>query len=143
MALLCCGVRLPDRQFNGGEWSEAKFNSFIKSALRAASRRWPPKYTSLNDAYVDRRTNIKSGKLAKHYLCAICGGFFPAADVQVDHIEPVIDPAVGFTTWDDVVERLFCEKENLQVLCTCCHKSKTAVEKQQAKERRNDAKSKE
>jgi hypothetical protein len=140
MVLLTCGGRC---LHNGGEWTEAKFNSFIKSALRAASRRWPPKYETLNDAYVDRRTNVKSGKLAKHYLCAKCGGFFPAADVQVDHIEAVIDPTVGFVSWDEVIARMFCEKDGLQVLCTCCHKIKTGEEKALAKERRNDAKSKE
>jgi 5-methylcytosine-specific restriction endonuclease McrA len=64
---------------------------------------------------------------------------FPAKDVQVDHIHPIIDPSVGFESWDETIDRMFCEKNNLQVLCTNpCHKSKTAAEKQQAKERRND-----
>ena len=138
MALLFYGGKLR----NGGNWTEAKFNSFVKSALRGASRRWPPKYETLNAAYVDRRTNAKSGRPAKHYLCAQCQGCFPAAEVQVDHIEAIIDPLVGFVSWDEVVNRMFCEKENLQVLCTPCHKVKTAAEKTLAKERRNDAKTK-
>lgn len=137
MALLCCG----DRVRNSGQWTEARFNSFIKSALRAASRRWPPKYEILSEALVGSKTNVKTGRLAKHYRCAICRGEFPAKDVQVDHISPIIDPVVGFTNWDDVVDRMFCEKNNLQVLCTDpCHKAKTAAEKQQAKERTNDQK---
>jgi hypothetical protein len=36
----------------------------------------------------------------------------------------------GFTTWDDVINRMFCEKENLQVLCHECHKAKTQEEKE-------------
>lgn len=136
MALLIFGGRLR----NGGQWTEARFHSFIKSSLRAASRRWPPKYETLNDACVGTKTNVKTGRLAKHYRCAICSGEFPAKEVQVDHKEPIIDPTVGFVDWDLVIDRMFCEKNNLQVLCTDpCHKSKTAAEKAQAKERRNDS----
>lgn len=49
--------------------------------------------------------------------------------MQVDHIKPVVDPNTGFTSWDDFIERLYCEKENLQVLCTTCHDRKTLKEK--------------
>ena len=119
--------------FNGGEWTQARFNSFVKSSLRAASRKWPPKYHTLNDAYVGQRINQKSGRMAKHFKCASCAGVFVAASVQVDHIEPIINPEIGFTTWDDVVYRMFCEKDNLQVLCTGCHKIKTAAERKQLK----------
>lgn len=136
MEHLLCGVNLR----NGGNWTDAKFNSFIKSILRGGSKRWPPKYDVLNEACVGQKVNTKTGRLAKHYKCASCLGEFPAKEVQVDHKEPIIDPAVGFVSWDSVVDRMFCEKDNLQVLCTDpCHKLKTAAEKQQAKERRNDS----
>lgn len=126
---------MPDRkEFNNGDWSQARFNSFIKSALRGASRRWPPKYTCLAGAYSGKRVNASTGRVGKHYRCARCGGDFPAKQVQVDHIRPIIDPQVGFTSWDDVINNMFCEQDNLQVLCTACHSDKTAKEKQLAKE---------
>ena len=53
--------------------------------------------------------------------------------VQVDHKSPVIDPEVGFISWDVYIDRMFCEKDNLQILCVDCHKEKTAQEKQVAK----------
>lgn len=127
---------------NGGEWTEARFNSFVKSALRAASRKWPPKYKCLNAAFVGSKINRKTGRMAKHYECNCCHNEFPLKDVQVDHIEAIIDPSVGFLTWDDVINRMFCEIENLQVLCIGCHKIKTTAEKQQAKERTNERNSK-
>ena len=114
---------------NGNEWTEARFKSFVTSALRAASRRWPVKYLALKQALIGRKTNKKTGKLAQHFKCNACNEAFVAADVQVDHISPVVDPAKGFISWDIYVDRLFCEIDNMQVLCVPCHKIKSATEK--------------
>ena len=133
-----CGILM--RQYNGGKWTEARFNSFIKSILRSGSRRWEPKYTTLNEACTGVKTNVKTGRQAKHFKCNCCGKDYPSKDVQVDHIMPVINPETGFLTWDDVIENMFCEKEKLQVLCYECHAIKTASEKSIATERRKHAK---
>lgn len=119
---------------NGGLWTESKFHSFIKSALRAASSRWPPKYQCLNEAFVDKRVNIKTGREGKHYKCNSCNGVFPTSEVQVDHIIPAV-PVSGFTNWDEVINLMFCEKEGFQVLCKPCHSSKTAEERQLRKKK--------
>lgn len=121
--------------YNGGKWTEARMNSFIKSALRSASQRWPPKYESIKEACTGKKINNKTGRIAAHYLCNNCKEEFPLKEIQVDHIEPVIDPSKGFVTWDEVIVRMFCEKEGYQILCKSCHSSKTTVEKQTAKER--------
>ena len=47
---------------------------------------------------------------------------------NVDHIHP----AGSLNTAEDLpgfVERLFCEQDNLQVLCTACNDKKTLKEK--------------
>jgi len=100
--------------------------------LRAGSRKWPPKYQTLNDAYVGQRLNEKTNREGKHYLCALCEGEFPAKEVEVDHIEPVV-PKEGFTTWDDYISRLFCDKSNMQVVCKGCHRIKSYNETQERK----------
>jgi 5-methylcytosine-specific restriction endonuclease McrA len=125
--------------YNNNQWTQSRFNSFIKSALRAASSRWPPKYAALNKAYTNTKTNTNTGRLAKHYKCAECSNEFVAKDVQVDHIEPVIDPYLGFTSWDEVIKRMFCEVGGFQVLCKQCHSIKTNAEKQITKERKKNA----
>lgn len=127
---------------NNNQWTKSRFNSFIKSALRAASSRWPPKYAAMNKAFSGTKVNVKTTRLAKHYKCAGCGGEFPAKDIQIDHIYPVIDPLKGFTTWDEVVIRMFCEVEGFQALCIPCHKIKTNAEKQITKERKTHDSSK-
>ncbi len=124
-----------NKKRNGGEWTDSRFRSFVTSALRAASRRWPPKYKALKEAFVGRKTNKKTGKLAMHYKCAECKKQFVAADVQVDHVLPVVDPKVGFVSWDMFIDRIFCEIENLQVMCKPCHKVKTELEKAERKKK--------
>lgn len=66
--------------------------------------------------------------MGSHYRCNTCKGIFPTKDVNVDHIKPVVNPEEGFTTWDEFIKNLFCEKENLQVLCSSCHTIKTKAE---------------
>jgi len=111
------------------EWTTARKKSFIVSALRAGSRRWPPRFETLNEAKTEKKINVLTGRLAQHFRCASCGGEFPAKQVNVDHILPVVDPVVGFVDWNTFVENLYCEKENLQVLCSGCHTEKTKTEK--------------
>ena len=124
---------MSNRKYNDGEWTEARFRAFIISALRAYMRRFPPKWKALDEAKVGKRVNKRSGRLAEHYLCASCGGFFVARDVQVDHINPVVDPQTGFEDWWTYMDRLYCEVDNLQVLCKECHKEKTNEERKERK----------
>jgi len=106
--------------------------AFITSGLRACSRRYPPKFETLNEAKTEKKINKKTKRLAQHYRCKACKDDFPSSEVQVDHKVPVVDPVIGFVDWNTFIERLFCDKKNLQVLCTECHKKKTNKEKQQA-----------
>lgn len=122
-----------------GKWTEAKFNSFIKNTLRRATQRWGPIHDCMTAARVERGI----------YLCANCKEHVPATikeknrrlkNVHVDHILPVIDPTIGFETWDKTIDRMFCEVDGLQVLCTKCHDIKTNEERAAAKVRRQSEK---
>jgi hypothetical protein len=122
---------------NGGKWTEARYRSFVTSTLRAGSRKWPPKYETLNAAKTEKKINKATGRLAQHYLCAMCEQEYTQKDVQVDHIKPVIDPKKGFVSWDTYIDRMFCEGKNLQVLCKVCHAEKTKLEKEISKKHAN------
>ena len=109
------------------EWTKSKFESFIKGLLRKGTTRWPQKYEVLNAAKRGKQINQETGRVAEHYQCAECCGVFPAKLVVVDHIEPVV-PLTGFVSWDDVISRMFCGTDGLQVLCKNCHSIKTKSE---------------
>jgi 5-methylcytosine-specific restriction endonuclease McrA len=121
------------KTFNGGNWTEGRFNSFITSTLRSGARRWQPKYDTLNASKTEKKINQKTGRLAQHYRCGLCMGEFTQKDMEVDHILPVVDPSKGFVSWDVFIDRLFCEAHNLQAICKTCHLAKTKQEKQERK----------
>ena len=122
-----------DKERCGGRWTEARFRGFVTSALRNATRRWPPKYDRIKESFVGVRLNKKTGRKSKHYRCAVCEEAFPQRNVQVDHIVPI----GTCLTWDEYIEKLFCEKENLQVVCKPCHKKKTKEERESKKDSGN------
>ena len=120
-----------------GAWTQAKFNSFIKNNLRSATRKWAPIQKCKKRAHVARGL----------YKCEGCGQEVPPTifdedkrkrvkNIYVDHIIPIIDPAVGFTTWDSCIERMYCDSDNLQLLCKACHSEKSQEEIEVAKKRR-------
>lgn len=118
--------------YNNGNWTQGRFNTFIKGVLRTGTRKWAPKYECINAAKRGKRVNSKTGRVAEHYECAECHGLFPLKDVAVDHIEPVV-PVTGFVSWDDVIHKMYCNSDSLQVLCSPCHKIKSKKESEERK----------
>lgn len=111
---------------NAGTMTESAFWSFIRSALRQKSRWWKP----ITECKMKARRAYKgTNKRQKYeYQCNECKGWFAEKEINVDHIVP----AGSLNCAQDLpgfVERLFCEQENLQVLCTSCHDKKTKLEK--------------
>lgn len=106
--------------------TESAFWSFIRSALRQKSRWWKP---ILQCKLASRRAYKGPNKRQKfEYQCKKCKKWFPDKKINVDHIVP----AGSLQSASDLpgfVERLFCEIDGLQVLCSGCHDVKTAREK--------------
>ena len=114
------------RTRNAGTMTESAFWSFIRSALRNKSMWWKP---ILQCKLSAKRIYKGPNKRQKfEYQCNKCKNWFPEKKVQVDHIIPAgsLNCAADLPGF---VERLFCEKENLQVLCSGCHDEKTKIEK--------------
>lgn len=109
------------------EWSEARFFSFLRSALRSAWSKYPPKYTVL--AKAKRKSESNNKRLKWEFQCKECGLWHAQKEVSVDHITP----AGTLRTFEDLPEfcrKLFCSEEELQVLCSVCHSEKTRQERE-------------
>lgn len=104
--------------------SDFNKHKWIINGLRRLSYKWPPRWTIKQDARVER------GK----YLCNGCKQIVKAKEVEVDHIEPVIE-VTGFVDWNTYIERLLCEKEGYQILCKACHLSKSLSENLKRREK--------
>jgi len=115
------------RPYNGGKWTEARFRSFVYSAIRRAQ--WPPRYAVPDRAYVKDGENPKTGRKCKLYKCEQCLKLFAKKDVQADHITPAIG-VEGFQSWDLFIERLLVEENAYQVLCKACHQVKSNEEQE-------------
>ena len=128
---------------NNGQWTPARFRSFIVGQLRSATQRWGPKQACIRNAKVGHGL----------YKCAMCGTVGPPTlppevgkkrrikNIVADHIEPIVPPDVGFTTYDSWIERAFVELDGFQALCHKCHTNKSNEEKSIAKARRSNSKS--
>ena len=116
-----------EKPFNGGTWSRARMDSFIKSMLRQGSMRWGPRNTAVARAYIDDGINPKTGRRCKLHRCEECNDAFAKGDMQADHIDPVV-PIKGFDSWDAVIKRMFCEEDGFRVVCKPCHREITDKE---------------
>jgi 5-methylcytosine-specific restriction endonuclease McrA len=97
--------------------SDKRFKTTLVSVLRRFSKFWQPKNNVLKKARLSRGV----------YQCSSCSKVVSNREIKIDHIEPVI-PVTGFTTWDDFINRLFCEESGLQAICEPCHAEKTSKE---------------
>ena len=123
---------------NGGEWTEARFKSFIVGGLRSISMRWPPKNKVYLSARRARGVYECNGYEREAHEVAVSlppkpGNKRRINNVLVDHIEPVVSPSIGWVDFNTFIARLFCEEDGYQVLCKECHDAKTKDEREERK----------
>lgn len=110
---------------NSGTMTESAFWSFIRSALRQKSRWWKPIVQA--KLSVRRPYNGPNKRQKFEYQCNNCKNWFPDKLVAVDHIVPA-GSLKDYSDLPGFVQRLFCEIDGLQVLCSDCHDTKTREE---------------
>jgi len=124
-----------EKTFNDGKWTTARMDAFIKGLIREGLKRWEPKHNCIKNARIRRGW----------YRCEECKQEVPATikrelktkpnvfkrtkNIIADHVEPIIDPAVGRRTWDEAIYRAFVDTGGYQALCYACHSEKTAAER--------------
>ena len=110
-----------EKPYNSGRWSSARYWGWVRSGLRKMSMRWPPLNECLKNAR--RPLAVKIGNQRWEYQCAMCKEWFARKQVERDHIRPT----GSLRSRRDVarfVATLFCELDNLRVLCKNCHEKR-------------------
>ena len=54
--------------------------------------------------------------------------------IVIDHISPIVRIDGQESSWDEIINNMFCDEDNLQAICKTCHDSKTMAENQERKE---------
>lgn len=120
-----------------GKKKASGLKEWILWQLRRLSYRWPARGQAFREAgrtqkEFMRRPGINpklvSARVRNFFECAECEKIFPRREVSADHKIPVVDPRVGWVSWDVFIPRLFCDKENFNILCNSCHDTKTKHE---------------
>lgn len=115
----------------GGTLTTSQYFNVIRSALREGYRLRYPIAKIVRDK-AKRPSQSDNKRLKWEYQCNICSGWFSGKDTQVDHIIPCGE----LQCYDDLprfVATLYCEEDNLQVICTTCHDKKTKEERDAAR----------
>ena len=83
----------------------------------------------------ERKQCLENGRISRGmYRCDMCSSIIGAKFVAVDHIQPLGPSpqsrnAEYNTSWDRLIERLFCGPEGLRLLCGGCHSKVTKKQK--------------
>ena len=127
-----------------------ELQGLIMGAIKRVYRRSPVRLKVLKDAEVRMTKTNKDGTIAKKeavfYVCSSCHTHAKSQrsknhpQIHIDHIDPVIPVDRPLKSWQEFLDRLFCDIDNLQCLCDVCHSEKTQAENKLRREYKKSAK---
>lgn len=111
-------------------WTEARYRTFIRSAIRAATMKWPPAQHAWKLA--QRPSQLDDKRVKFEYQCKDCGGWFKRKDCENNHIVPsgVMMTGMDHSTIGDYVDRSFSSIDGYEILCKPCHLLKTTQQRE-------------
>lgn len=112
-----------------------KERNLIKGAIRRVFSRSELRNKAIEKSLVKDYYDPQRPRVTKWCQCPKCGKMEARYKMQVDHERPVVPVGRSLEemNWDEVIDRLWCDEENLIPMCIPCHALKT---KEESKERR-------
>lgn len=98
-------------------WTKARYFSFIRSALRSATIRYPAKQKYLESASYKAPPGGRAKKLVD---CEQCSISMAKSRAHIDHIIPC-GSLRGFDDVERFITTMFCGVDNFRVLCKPCN----------------------
>lgn len=109
----------------------------IKGALRRAFSRSKLRNSCMDKCRIEHYDEERP-RVRKWGYCnnPECGMIVPFYTITLDHSKPIIDVTSSMKemSLDELVDRIWCEEDNLVPLCEPCHTAKTKLEMQQRRE---------
>lgn len=110
-----------------GTLTESGYLAWIRSALRSKSLKWLPRTKAIE---ASRRPYKGPNKQQKwECQCALCKLWFKQKDICVDHYPVAAGSIKNVADIGNFANNLFCEVDNLRVLCVGCHSTWTIADK--------------
>lgn len=118
-----------------------KERNLIKGAIRRVFSRSELRRRALDKALVKDYHDPNRKRVTRWGRCATCNKLEPLYLLEIDHKEPLVpvDSSLEEMTWDEVIDRQWCDERLLQAVCKPCHHEKSKAEN---KERRANKKAK-
>lgn len=115
-----------------------KERNLLKGAIRRVFSRSELRRKALMASQTDHIDPSRK-RVTRWSKCAKCNKLEPSYLCEIDHMDPVIPIGLGIEdmSWDQIIDRVWCDERNLQALCKDCHKAKS---KEEAGERRKNKK---
>ncbi len=107
-----------------------KERNLLKGAIRRVFSRSELRRQALDKAVVKEYSDPNRKRVTRWGKCAICSKLEPAYLLEVDHLIPVVpeNSSLEQMTWDELVNRVWCDEDKLQAVCKTCHKAKSKEE---------------
>lgn len=117
----------------------AKERGLVKGAIRRVFSRSDLRRAVLAAAKVEH-ADASRPRVKTWYQCRICSAHCAGYEMQVDHISPIVptDSSLEQMSWDTVIDRMWCDKNNLKAICISCHKAKSKVESQERRKNKKE-----
>lgn len=118
-----------------------KERNLIKGAIRRVFSRSDLRRKALQASVTDHIDPSRK-RVTRWSKCTKCGKLEPSYLMEIDHIDPVVPEGKSLEdmTWDELVDRVWCDERLLQAICKPCHKDKTkaeGVQRRKLKKERN------
>ena len=118
-----------------------KEQNLIKGAIRRVFSRSEIR-RKIVELTVVQHTDDSRKRVKNWCKCPVCKQFIPKSYMQVDHVIPIvgITETLDDLSWDTVIDRIWCEENNLMAICKDCHKQKTKEENKQRRKAKKESK---
>lgn len=109
-----------------------KEQNLIKGALRRVFSRSELRRKVIEASRIEHSDPSRK-QVKKWCLCNVCKLPEAISYIVVDHILPVVplDKPLLEMTATELVDRMWCEENNLQSICPKCHNEKTSLERKE------------